>query len=848
MIKQLDNYLLGRSVRKYRAEAQIIQHHSLSLGGVPDGSLANSFQNLRGRTDREAMQVGFAIIVEMADRTLGKRPYEVQIMGALAMADGRIAEMATGEGKTLTAALPLAWNGLQTRAHAMTVNDFLARRDAQQLDPLFEALGLTVGYLQDNFGRESRQIAYQCSIVYGTPSQFVFDYLRDHIVHRHAQLMQQGRNFLLVDEADSIFIDEARTPMVLSGDGALDPSLWTDLYAFVSSLTHEDMREDKRTQLEKILVDNHGYESHLIVDRTKSSAFFSESGITVAEDYLLDKGVIATRDEIWQPSRSHIWRALNACAKAAHLFVRDRDYIIADDKAIIVDQETGRLSHGKRWNDGLHQAVEAKESLSIKPESEELGRIALSNYVSLYSSVGGMTGTAMTEAKEIHDLYGLTTVPIPTHRPRIRVDHPDIVFMTQEGKWRKIVEDVKTIHATGQPILIGTGSISDSEQLSARFESLGIDHQVLNAKQDEHEAMIVAQAGRLGAITIATNMAGRGTDIILGGNPELMVEEEADEESIARVEEACRNERQAVMEAGGLFVMGCERGDSRRIDLQLSGRAGRQGDPGASRFYIALDDPLLKNYGGDALKRFFLALGLGEHDGVEHSMINSSIAKAQAKKQAIHMTSRKEGLKQDSVIDKPRHVFFQLRDELLAEDPATIFDFASNKVEQAVERMLCIYLNSGKGFPETWNKAGLRDKLVGWGLSGDWFDGMYADFENDHYKIQGLKDQLVNWIQFDLRARSSQLQDKRDAMIHSSLLHAIDTQWKAMLEEADHIRAGIHLRAYAQEKPDLSFQKEVFRLFKALYFDIPVVMIDYVYACVSHRESQLDQVEDTAAA
>jgi preprotein translocase subunit SecA len=419
--------------------------------------------------------------------------------------------------------------------------------------------------------------------------------------------------------------------------------------------------------------------------------------------------------------------------------------------------------------------------------------------------------------------------------------------MTQEGKWSKIAEDVKAIHATGQPILIGTGSISDSELLAQRFESLSIPYLVLNAKQDENEAMIIAQAGRLSAITIATNMAGRGTDIILGGNAELMAGEDADEEALAKMVQECKAERQEVMKAGGLFVLGCERGDSRRLDLQLSGRAGRQGDPGASRFYIALDDALLKNYGGDALKRLFIALGIGENDGVEHSMIDSAIAKAQAKKQVMHMSSRKEGLKQDSVIDNPRHVFFKMRDDILAEDISNIFDLTCVKVDEAVERMLVVYLNNGKGFPEHWNKQGLREKIVGWGLSGDWFDSLYAEFENNQHKIKGFHDQLVSWVQFDLRARASQLQDNRDAMIHSSLLHAIDTQWKAMLEESDHIRMGIHLRAYAQEKPDLSFQKEVFKLFKALYFDIPVVMIDYVYACISHRERQIDQENQSAA-
>lgn len=847
MIKQLDQFLNSRTIKKYREEAQGILLNSEALSELPQGTLANSFQNLRGRTDRESMHIGFAIIVETAQRTLGMRPFEVQIMGALAMCDGHLAEMATGEGKTLTAALPLAWHGLQGRAHAMTVNDYLAKRDAQLLDPLFEGLGLSVGYLQDNYGRELRQIAYQSAVVYGTPAQFVFDYLRDHIVHQHGNLMQQGRKFLLVDEADSIFIDEARTPLVLSGEGRVDASLWSIFYAFVSTLSHESLKEDKRTQFEKVLIDQEGYEAHIVVDMAKQDAYFSERGIQAVEDYLIENRLINEPAELWQNTKSYLWRTLNACAKARLLYVKDRDYIIHDDSAIIVDQETGRLSHGKRWNDGLHQAVEAKEGLTIKAESEELGRIALSNYVSLYERVSGMTGTAMTEAQEIRELYGLRVVPIPTRLPRIRVDHPDLVFMSKEGKWAQILADVKAIQEKGQPVLIGTGSISDSELLSKKFTEAGVSHQVLNAKQDSGEASIVAQAGRIGSITIATSMAGRGTDILLGGNPESLITDEMTEGQAQAIREQCKTEGDTVRQLGGLFVIGSERGDSRRLDLQLAGRSGRQGDPGETRFYISLEDALMANFGGDTLKRLFVSLGVGEMDGVEHGMIDSAISKAQEKKQSMFSSSRKQGLKQDSVIDKPRQVFFSQRSDILALSGESIQAGLMEAVASAIERLIEVFYEGGAGFPENWNHQGMKEKLQQWGLSLEWYQQLYERFEESGFKLEPFKQELVKWISFDLKGRSQQLQDKREAMLHSSMLLAIDNQWKVMLEEADHIRNGIHLRSYANEKPDLAFQKEVFKLFKALYFDISVVTLDNAYACITHRERQLDQEEATAA-
>lgn len=843
MLKLLDAHLRTRKVNKYRNEASRVMHIWNELSGLPQGTLANSFGNLYGRTDRESMLIGFAIISEMASRTLGLRPYLVQIMGALIMSDGRIAEMATGEGKTLTAALPLAWHGLQNRAHAMTVNDYLAKRDAQLLEPLFEALGLTVSYLQNDLSHESRQYAYRSNIVYGTPSQFVFDYLRDNIAYSTQNLLQQGTDFALVDEADSIFIDEARTPMVLSGEGELDQGIWNAVYKMVTTLSHEHISQDKRTQLEKVLVDASDVTADIAVNMAEHQAFLTEAGTEKVEQFFVAEGYITHPKELWQTGKSHLWRIVTACVKACHLFTLDRDYIIRDDKAIIIDQETGRLSHGRRWSDGIHQAVEAKEGITIRPESKDLGKIALSNFLALYNKVSGMTGTAITEAEEIQDLYGLQVVPVPTHKPRIREDLPDVVFLSQKAKLKQITEDVKAIHATGQPILIGTASVDDSEKLSVIFKEAGIAHRVLNARQDAAEALIVAQAGRLGAVTIATSMAGRGTDILLGGNNEIIAGYEEETLSEFGISAPLENEREKVLEAGGLFVIGCERLDSPRLDLQLAGRSGRQGDPGKSRFYIALDDPLMKNFGGEALGNFFRKMGVDEDDGLEHPMITRAIAQAQSRKQSLYVASRKQGLKQDTVIDKPRKVFFSIRKSVLNADIDEAIGMVNGQVEYAMGQMISSYLNAGIGFEEEWDTASFASKFAQWGLSKSWYENLYSEFSANGFNASNYKEKLSEWIRFDLMARLGQLGESRNELVQQCMLMAIDRQWQLFLDESEQIRNGIHLRAYAQEKPEQSFQKEVFKLFNGLYEDLPVVVLDYVYGLIMDQERALDAAE-----
>lgn len=835
MLEFLKRSLTSHDVKRYRKEAEHISLLSQSMTGIPTDSITQNFQNLRGRTDREGMQIAFAMIIEMSERALGLRPYLVQVMGALAMADGKIAEMATGEGKTLTAALPLAFHGLHNRAHAMTPNDYLAKRDALALDPLYEGLGLSCGFLQADMGRETRQIAYQSPIVYGTPSQFVFDYLRDNIAYSQSSTLQQSRAFLLVDEADSILIDEARTPLVLSGEGDRAVDLWDTLRDFIKGLSADEVQEDNRAQIERALGSLLHVDADIAVDHKHQDATITDQGIEKLELFLVDNKVISTAKELWQPSRSYLWRAVSATIKAHHVYLKDRDYIVRDGKVIIVDQETGRLSHGKRWNDGLHQAVESKEGVEVCPETIEVGRIALANYMSLYDTVSGMTGTAMTVADEISDLYKLGIVPIPTHRPRIRQDLKDLIFMSRKAKWQMIVSDVQAIHSTGQPILIGTASVEDSEMLSAKLSAAGLVHKVLNAKQDESEASIIAQAGRLGSITIATSMAGRGTDILLGGNPDFL----AAGEHLGSIQE----NRKAVVEAGGLFVIGAERLESRRLDLQLAGRSGRQGDPGSVRFYVALDDPLMKNFGGETMRKLFMSMGITEDDGVEHSMVDKAIANAQQKKQALYMDSRKTGLQQDSVIAAPREVVYSIREQTLKMTDEDSLVAIKAQCEAAVRRLAKVYCGSFEGYDESWDIAALKDKLSSWGLPTNWFDNLYEEQLQGHFNPEKMIREITNWVEFDLGARVNQLLKEDTTAIRVGQLMAIDFLWRGFLDDAEHIRSGIHLRAYAQEKPHLSLKKEVFRLFQELHSEIPVAMLDYVYAAIIQVEQSKDAME-----
>lgn len=600
MLAALKHYLLAKEVRRYEALACQVEQYSEMLAPLASATLEHNFQNLRGREDDQAVLLGFAIIAEMASRVLQMRPYRVQLMGALAMNDGKIVQMSTGEGKTLTAALPLAWNGLNGRSHAMTVNDYLAKRDAMLLAPLYEALGLSCDFIQSDYGREGRQIAYRNAVIYGTSSELVFDYLRDHIVFSTGELMQGERRFVVIDEADSILIDEARTPLVLSMPGGADKSLWPALLEFCRSLKVNDRKApDESTQ-------GHGFD--VLVDEPLKQATLTDHGMQLFEALCLEKGWVTSAKQLWSLTHAHLWQSLNATLKAHLLYRLDRDYLIKDGRVIIIETETGRLSAGKRWKEGLHQAIEAKEGVEVLDETVDIARIALANFLRLYERVSGMTGTAMSVSDELSSLYQLSVVPIPSNKPCIRIDRGNRVYATTDLKWDAVVQDIKRNHEIGRPILIGTTSVTSSEMLSDRLLAEGIVHNVLNAKQNEDEALIIAQAGAPFAVTIATNMAGRGTDILLGGNPESI-------EGCLEKTAASAN-RTKVLSAGGLYVIGTERLESERQDLQLIGRAGRQGDPGESCFYVSLEDSLLQMCGGATIKRALRALKINIDAGL----------------------------------------------------------------------------------------------------------------------------------------------------------------------------------------------------------------------------------------
>jgi len=832
LLPKLRSFSSKRQLETYHREAQQILHYSDSLSTMSDGLLNHNFQNLRGRTDRTGIMLGLAIAVQFCQRTLNLHPYEVQVMGALAMCDGRIVEMATGEGKTLTASLALAWHGLQGSARAVTVNDYLAKRDALHLQPLYEALGVSCGYVQDQMGPELRQINYQCSIVYGTPSQLVFDYLRDNQAYNFESVLQTEHDFILIDEADSILIDEARTPLILSGEGSLDAFLWTELKEFVSTLSHQKIAEDTRTNLERVLLEGYKIDTDLGVDTKNQDAFLSDQAIAKVEQFFIKRGVIQEAGELWLPSNAFLWRAVLATVKARLLFHRDQDYIVRNGKIVIIEQETGRLSIGKRWSEGLHQAIECKELVEIRPETVELGRIALANYMRLYEKVAGMTGTVASVAGEIADLYGLKFIPIPSHRPLIRVDHPDLIFMTKQAKLDKIVEDAKFVHATGQPILIGTGSVEESERLSELFTAARLNHNLLNAKQDENEAMVIAQAGRLNAITIATSMAGRGTDILLGGNPDLL------DDGVTL--EQLQVEREQVLAAGGLFVIGSERLNDRRLDMQLIGRAGRQGDPGCSRFYVSLEDPLLANFGGSTLHSMFTKMGLGESDYVQHKMVDKAIVTAQRKKQSLYYDSRKTGLRQDTVIEMPRNVLYELRRNVLLVDDEGGRSLVFEQIAPAVSRLMTVYLDELNTHEDSWDVDGLKAKLRQWQLSAEWFDTIFSDCTQQALEPEKLQAELKKWIEFDLNARINQVLVRDSSACRTQYLAAIDALWREFLSTTETIRAGIHLRAYANEKPDLSFKNEVFAAFKHLQAELPVAVLDFAYTGIRQAELELD--------
>jgi len=744
----------------------------------------------------------FAVCREASKRVLGMRHYDVQLIGGMVLHMGKIAEMRTGEGKTLVATLPVYLNALGGKGvHLITVNDYLARRDAGWMGKLYTWLGLSVGVVYPGMPHSDKHAAYAADITYATNNEIGFDYLRDNMALAREDRFQRGLNYAIVDEVDSILIDEARTPLIISGPADESPELYLKVNAIVPRLVRQKEEEG---------------EGDYWVDEKQKQVHLSEAGQEHAEALLREAGILEGEDSLYASHNIHVVHHLNAGLRAHGIYQRDVDYIVRDGEVIIVDEFTGRTLAGRRWSDGLHQAVEAKEGVNVQRENQTLASITFQNLFRMYGKLSGMTGTADTEAYEFQSIYGLEVVVIPTNRPMVRKDHSDMVFLNRAGKYRAVVAEIKDAHARQQPVLVGTTSIEVSEMLSEQLREAGIHHEVLNAKQHEREATIVAQAGRPGAVTIATNMAGRGTDIVLGGSLEAELAEleaqtgaEVDADTRARLKAEWQQRHDAVKAAGGLHIVGTERHESRRIDNQLRGRSGRQGDPGSSRFYLSLEDNLMRIFAADWVQRVMARMGLKEDDIIESPLVSKQIANAQRKVEAHNFDIRKNLLDFDDVNNDQRKVIYQQRNELLEADSVqdNILGIREDVVAETVARFV-----PPNSIDEQWNLQGLESELESeFGVRPALADMVARATEIDAEKIAAEVQQEVERVFTD---KEAQVGPETMRMIEKHImLSVLDDNWKQHLARMDYLRQGIHLRGYAQKQPKQEYKHEAFELF-----------------------------------
>ncbi len=760
----------------------------------------------------ELLPEAFACVREASVRTTGMRHFDVQLIGGIVLHRGMIAEMKTGEGKTLVATLPIYLNALLGKgSHVVTVNDYLARRDAEWMGKIYKFLGLSVGCIQNDMDDFERQEAYKADVTYGTNNEFGFDYLRDNMKFDLATCVQRGHYYAIVDEVDSILIDEARTPLIISGASDESTSKYYEADAVIPKLIRD--------------VD---YQ----VEEKQHRATLTEAGIEKAEK-LLGHG------NLYDPSNMELLHCLNQALVAHTLYHRDKQYIVRDGQVVIVDEFTGRIMPGRRWSDGLHQAIEAKEGVKIERETQTLATITLQNYFRMYQKLAGMTGTAETESVEFAKIYNLDVASIPTHRPMIRRDYPDVIYRTLEEKWDAVVEEIKQLHEKGQPILVGTVSVENSELLSHRLKRMGIKHNVLNAKPENaaREAEIVAQAGRKGAVTIATNMAGRGTDILLGGNPEFLAREllkkqeinpeeatpEQFEAAFRQVKPQTEAEHQEVVSLGGLHILGTERHESRRIDNQLRGRAGRQGDPGSSRFYLSLEDDLMRIFAGDRVRAIMKRLGMEKGVAIESKMVSKRVEAAQKSVEAHNFSIRKHLIEYDDVMNKQRETIYSLRRQLL-EQPDQREEIQSI-AEVLLDDMIDQYLSADLT-PQEWDLRGLRVQLL-------YQFGFNPDEEGIHLEKLGrqeLRDAI--WQRLQQKYAEKEALVGAEAMRYYEriiMLNIVDAQWKDHLLALDHLKEGINLRGYAQKDPLVEYKKESFQLFQDMLDRIDIETVRTLY-------------------
>ena len=801
-----------RLLKKYQSRVDAINRFEPAMAALTDTELSAKTQAFRARLQQgESLDAilpeAFAVCREASKRVLGMRHFDVQLIGAMVLHEGKIAEMRTGEGKTLMATLAAYLNALPAKGvHVVTVNDYLAQRDAQWMGRLYGFLGLTTRVNLAGLSSEEKREAYAADITYGTNNEYGFDYLRDNMVADRASRAQRGLQFAIIDEVDSILIDEARTPLIISGQSEDT----TELYRALNGLPGLLQRQSTEDGEGDYFVDEKGRQVHL-----------SESGFERAEAALAEMGLIGEGESLYDSARITLLHHLMAALRAHTLYLRDQHYVVQSGQVVIVDEFTGRLMAGRRWADGLHQAVEAKEGVAIEPENQTLASITFQNYFRMYGKLSGMTGTADTEAFEFQQIYGLETVIVPTHRPMVRKDLQDQVYRTAEEKVEAIIADIRTRHTQGQPILVGTTSIESSELLSGLLSNAGLDHQVLNAKQHAREAEIVAQAGRPGMITIATNMAGRGTDIVLGGNIEKAVAQiEADEgltaEARAQRVSELRSEWQTlhdhVVAAGGLHIIGTERHESRRIDNQLRGRSGRQGDPGSSRFFLSMDDPLLRIFAGDRMKAIMDRLGVPRGEAIEAGMVTRSIEGAQRKVENRNFEIRKQLLEYDNVANEQRQIIYAQRNEILESDDLSglVRQLRDGAIEASVRSFIPV-----QSIEEQWDlpaaEAVLRERFR-----------LEVALSAQVQQAQEIDDDGV--VALAVEAAQTAY-DQKLALVPSGAFHEfersillqhLDSAWREHLAALDHLRQGIHLRGYAQKDPKQEYKREAFALFEQL--------------------------------
>jgi preprotein translocase subunit SecA len=807
-----------RLLKQYRRVVERINALEPQFEALDDGALRAKTDEFRQRLAQGAalddlLPEAFAVVREASKRVLKMRHFDVQMIGGIALHEGKIAEMRTGEGKTLTATLPVYLNALAGKGvHVVTVNDYLARRDAQWMGRVYDFLGLSVGVNLPLMSREDKQAAYAADVTYGTNNEFGFDYLRDNMVYETADRVQRGLHYAIVDEVDSILIDEARTPLIISGQAEDHTELYMRINGVVPQLKLQIGEADPRTG-EGVIEPG-----DFTLDEKSRQVFLTEQGHEKAEAVLTRAGLLPEGASLYDPAHVLLLHHLYAALRAHHLFHRDQHYVVQNGEVIIVDEFTGRLMPGRRWSDGLHQAVEAKEGVSIQAENQTLASITFQNYFRMYGKLAGMTGTADTEAYEFQEIYGLETVVIPPNKPTQRKDELDRVYKTSRERYDAVIADIRECHERGQPVLVGTTSIENSELLSDLLTKAKLPHQVLNAKQHAKEAEIIAQAGRPGMITIATNMAGRGTDIVLGGNVEKQIQLIEADEALSQTEKQLRIDKlksewqglhEQVKALGGLRIIATERHESRRIDNQLRGRSGRQGDPGSSRFYLSLEDPLMRIFAGDRVKAIMDRLKMPDGEAIEAGIVTRSIESAQRKVEARNFDIRKQLLEYDDVANDQRKVIYQQRNDIL--DAVDISAQIAHLREGALTDVVRLHVPP-ESVEEQWDLAGLETKLRDeWQLQVDlkqWVESSQAVTDED------IVERVVQAGHAAYEAKVERVGREQFAQFERMvLLQSIDTHWREHLAALDYLRQGIHLRGYAQKNPKQEYKREAFELF-----------------------------------